>query len=322
METVIEKTAEEVAEDEAAALATAEQAEAQALKEFTEGFTDEVVAPTEEEKKAAEKLAADEAAKAEADRLAAEAAKVPEPVFLTAADPLFQDLVTKAKSVDEIRALVDRVRDTTNGRVGSLEQTIKKLQEATPIGQAITVSAEDFAEIGKEMPEHAKMLADGLTRVLGKIKGTGAPVVSETPEEFEARVSAVADKRAQDRENARIKAIQDEARADLASVHPDWETIVGPKDSQTEFRKYLDTQPVLYKKKVLNTVEADVLAEAITKFKTIQEEKARAALKPKPKTNAREERLREAIPVRGGGAPLNTNREQTPEEAFAEGYNS
>jgi hypothetical protein len=316
-----QKTAEEIAAEEAESLKLAEEqkAEEEALKSFNEGFTDtpaETAKPTEEEITAAE-----EAAKADADRLAAEeaAAKAAEPVYAKPTQQEFLDLVSKANSVGEIRALVEKVRDTAQGRVGNLEQMIRKLQEATPVGQAIAVTVEDFAEIHKDMPEHAKMLADGLTRVLSKFKGTATPVPTETPEEFAERVNRIADQRIAEREAARLKVIQDEARADLAIVHPDWETVVGPKDSSTEFRKYLKTQPGLYEKRILSTNEADVLSEALTKFKTEQEKK-------KPKTpvtpSAREERLREAVQVRGGATPPNKNRTKSPDEEFAEGFNS
>lgn len=317
----IEKPADERAAEETAANAADElaQQEAQALKDFTEGFSDEKVEPTAEEKKAAE----DKAAQEEADRVAAEAAaKAAEPVLAKPSEQEFQALVKKANTVDEVRALAERVRDTANGRLGSLEQTIKKLQEATPIGQKIIVTPEDFAEIGKDLPDHAKMLADGLTRVLSKLTGTATsavPAVVETPEQFEERVNRIADERMAKREQARIDLAQKEAREDLSLAHPDWETVIGPKDSATDFRQYLDTQPPLYKKRILNTNDADVLSEALTKFKTLQEEKKKV---PVPTTSERTERLKEAVPARGGAAPPSTHRTKTPEEDFAEGFNS
>jgi hypothetical protein len=311
-----EKTVEELAL-EAEAL---QKADVEAMSAFTEGFSGAPVEPEKPKEPTAEELKAQEDAKADADRLAAEEAKkAAEPKIATITEPQFLDLVKKANSIDEIRQLAEKVRDGVNGRVGSLEQTIKKLQEATPVGQAITVTPEDFAEINKDLPDHAKMLADGLTRVLGKFKGTAQPTVSETPEEFEARVNRVSDQRIEAREKARLEADQKEAREALALVHPDWEAVVGTKDSGSEWRQWLRTKPATYERKMLNTNDADTLAESLTTFKALQDEKK----KPKPAApNARAERLREAVPIRGGASAPNTKREPTPEEAFAEGFAS
>jgi hypothetical protein len=322
MAEVADKTAEEIAAEEAAALqqAEAQVAEAQALKDFTEGFTDVKVELTEDEKKAAEDAAiAEKAAQDDADRVAA-AAKVAEVKLATPSEREFQDLVRKANGVDDIRALAEKVRDTTNGRVGSLEQMIKKLQETTPTGQSVVATPEDFAEIGKDMPDHAKMLADGLTRVLSKFKGTGSTAPAETPEAFNERVNQAADERLAKRDAEREATAQSEARSDLGVAHPDWETVVGPKDSTTEFRTYLKTQPALYEKHILGTNDAYILSEALTKFKDVQDAKK----KPKPPVvnTARHDRLREAVQVRGGAAPLNTNREKSDLEQFAEGFTS
>lgn len=317
MTQVAEKTAEQLAIEEAAQTAEEKQAEIQALKDFTEGFSDLKVEPTAEEKATAET-----AAKEDTDRLAAEEAEkaklAAEPVQAKITQPEFLDLVAKANSVAEIRALAEKVRDQTNGRVGSLEQTIKKLQEATPIGQAIVATPEDFKEIGKDMPEHAKMLADGLTRILSKFTGTGvAPAPVETPEQFEERVNLTVNKR----ETARLQAEQAEAIKELEQVHPDWRVVIGKPDSNTEFRQYLETQSPLYKKRMLTTGDSLTLAEGLTKFKEFQIE----SKKPKPKipvNSGRQDRLREAVPLRGGATPPNTNRELTPEEQFAAGFTS
>jgi hypothetical protein len=312
----VDKTAEELVAETAAL----QKEEAEAMKEFTEGYAGAPAEPAKPVELTAEELATQKAAKDEADRVAAEAAaKAAEPVLAKITEPQFLDLVKKVNSVDELRQLAEKVRDGVNGRVGSLEQTIKKLQEATPAGQAIVATPEDFAEIGKDLPEHAKMLADGLTRVLSKFKGTASSAPSESAAEFEARVIRVADERSAQREQARLKTEIAEARETLALVHPDWEAVVGAPESGSAWRQWLRTQPATYEKKMLHTYDADILAESLTKFKTIQAEGG----KPKPKeTNARSERLREAVPIKSGATVPNTKREPTDEEAFAEGFTS
>lgn len=311
-----------VAEADATKEAEAKAAAEVALNQFTEGFTGEPVKPvepTEEDIKAAE-----EVAKAEADRVAAEeaakAVKAAEPKLAQLTEPQLLDLVQKANSVTEIRAIVDKVRDETKGRVGSLEQTIKKLQEATPVGQAIVVTAEDFAEIGKDLPEHAKMLADGLTRVLSKFKGT-APVKEETPEEFEARVNRIADERFAQAKAADIEREKTQSRTRLSEQHADYATVIGSPESNTPWRQWLKTQPGSYETRMLSTWDADVLADSLDRFKEFQKEQAK---KPKPAVvpNGRAQRLAEAVPARGGASAPRKPGVKTPEEELAEGFNS
>lgn len=331
-----QEAADKAAADEA--VKAAEQAHADevaaelAFNAGFEGTEARIVDLTPEELKAKE-----DEAKAEADAKAAEealAAKTAEEDAkkaelakpLTANDQQFLDLVKKAQSIDDMNAVIQQVRDRTSGRLGSIEQTLKTLQEATPIGQSVEVTEADFAELFKDLPDIAPGVVTGLKRVLGKMKGTAAPTPVETPEQFEARVNEVADKRIA---AALDKKEKKSAMDELARKHADWNTVIGPANSTTEFRTWLKTQPHEYAVTFLASWDPTVVAEGLDRFKESKKPKpapvivvkAKGEEKPQPHV-ARAQRLAEAVPARGGAAAPAKAGRKTAEEELEEGFKS
>ncbi|MGH9428395.1 MAG: hypothetical protein ACRD2L_19080, partial [Terriglobia bacterium] len=290
----------------------------------SEGFTGEVVAkvPTAEETKAAEeKAVADQAAaKVAEDEVAAKAAAEPKLAQIT--EPQFLDLVKKANSVTELNAALQRVRDESAGRIGSLQELVKKLQEATPSGVSVDVADSDFSELMTEIPDIAPKLITGLKRVLGKIKGTGPVVPSVTVAEIDARVETIATKRI-----AETLVARDQKRAmdDVTKQHKDWQTEIGSVNSKTEFRQWMETQPHAYAETFYSSWEPDVVAEALTKFHDFKKAKSALVVESKPVVpapSAKEQRLKEAVPPKGGVVVPAKPKQKTPEEEFAEGFTS
>lgn len=265
----------------------------------------------------------DDAAPAEAvvveEPVVAEVPTVVESKPLTTTDQQFLDLVKKAQSIDEVNVLLAKMRDHTNGRIGSIEHTLKSIQESTASGSPIEVTDEDFAELLKDLPDIAPNVIAGVKRVMGKVKGR-ASVVVETPEQFEARVNTVADQRIA---LALKKQSEKLAMDTLTKQHADWNTVIGPKDSQTEFRTWLSTQPHTYAETFLDSWDPAVVAEGLSKFKASKVK----AEPPKPSGKAetaaaRAQRLLEAVPARGGSAAPAKAGKKTDEEEFEEGFKS
>lgn len=208
----------------------------------------------------------------------------------------FQNLLTKATEIDQIKAALDQRFNGLGGKMGGIERTLRELQAATPSGKAITVSADDFEELKGEFPELAELTVKGLNRALGKMKGTGAPSVN--PDELQQLIQ----KTAVDLEEAR------EAKR-LSRKMPDWAQVVGSQDSNTPYRQWLATQPAHYQQTINQSNDSDEIVDSIMRF--------RKESTPKPKAQSeREKQLRAAVPLKSvGGGPVSSD-----EDAFAEGF--
>jgi len=228
----------------------------------------------------------------------------------------FQDLVSKASTVDEIKSAVEKLRGDAFGKLGGLERTIRQLQDSTAVGEPIVVSAEDLAEVNAEYPDMGKTLAKDLTKILSKLKGTGAKSV--TPEAVMEQLNPLL----QQRDEAVRKAVKDEVRQEIAierltERHENWREIVGAKGSNTEWRQWVAKQPAEYATEVLNSWNPAVVGKSIDKF---LETKAKAPKVTPPST--RSERLAEATPAKGGSGAPHKPKALTPEEEFEAGYAS
>lgn len=285
---------------------------------FLSGFSGEPVTPTGSETPPAETETPTDAEKVAEEPKAKEAA-----TLVVAPSPQItpehvREAIDKASA--DVRGSVEKVARDTGGKIGSLEKMLKDLQANTPVGKPIVVKAEDLS-VTTDYPEVGKKLADDLTKIFSQFKGTAEATPAETPEEFETRVNAVADKRISDREAAReLKRVETEntARAEsvktLTKQHPDWNEIIGAPASKTEFRTWLGTLDSDYESEILNTWDAGKLSRAIVKFKADQAKKV-----PAPKTD-RKERLKEAITPKGGAPAPAEAGEETVEEAFKKGF--
>lgn len=314
MAEVLENPVESVDAAPSADVPADTQTDAEAEASFAEGFgSDEPSA----EPPAPETPAPASAKEPEAE-VKVEAVPV-EPVVeyakITAAQ--FQDLLTRVGQSDETKAAVDKVRGDAFGKIGGLERTIKQLQEATPVGQAITVTGEDLASFKSEFPDLADNLAKDLTKVLSKFKGT-APVAD--PIDNTERVNTLVAERVK---QASVDLERKFALERLSDKHEDWQTVVGPADSATPFRAWLHAKGAAYESNILNSWDTRVTAKAITEFKTHQQALSKAAHAVSPTAaDARAERLKQAMTPRGGAQPITKPRDKTAEQQFEEGFNS
>ena len=305
-EAVIEEV---VVEQETDEQALARQAEEEVA--FQSGFTGTASPPTDTP---AEQVV-EEPVKGEAPPVDV-AAAVAQPATIT--DVQFKELLAKVGTVDELKSAIEKLRGDAFGKVGGLERTLKQLQESTPVGQPIDVKVEDLAELEAEFPglNLGPSLAKGLTRVLGKLKGTGSAQPGLTPEDIDARIAAQS-------KAATDAAIEFERKRNamerLTDLHDDWQTVIGPPESQTEFRTWLKGQGPEKEQAFLSSWDPRYVAKTLATFKDL---KRSAPKSLKPAVNSRTQRLAEAVPAKGGALPVSKSQRNEEEEAFAEGFTS
>ena len=73
-----------------------------------------------------------------------------------------------------IKADSKRQLDNAFGQLGGLKQRIEQMQSATPAGEAIVLTDEDFEEITRDYPDFAVAQRNLMNKVVSKLKGTGS----------------------------------------------------------------------------------------------------------------------------------------------------
>jgi hypothetical protein len=268
---------------------------------------------------AAEAAAFDEVATgqvAEPTEPAPPAAAALEPVVETPAPETFT--ITKAEwdkvladagSVAELKQEISKRFDTTFGKMGGLERTLTQLQQATPAGQPIVVSEDDLAELKADgFPDLTKSLAAGLTRIMGKLKGTGP---AAAPVDWTAQIAPIVNQAVTEQTTRFNQILENERIERLTDLHPNWREIAGPKDSKTEYREWLSKQAD--GSKVLESDNPREVAQSITRF--LDEKKQQAVVPPKPGA-ARSQRFADAVPAKGGSGATPANDTLTEDDAF------
>lgn len=284
--------------EEAPAVETVEQVaeptSAEAEADFAEGFGDEselTTAPTEETPPAI-------VDPIEASKPITPVA-VPEPEFVQLTKDEHRKLLDSAA---EIKAALGQLEGKAFGKMGELQRALKQMQEATPNGQAVEVSAADFEELKADFPELAELQAKGLNRVLSKMKGTG-PAIDES------RIDSLVNERTQ-------KVREESALEAMDLVDETWRDTV----NGDAYKAWLAGQPDDYRQRMAATWKPSDVRKSITQFRAAQ------AAKPKPKAPKadpaalRRQRFEEAVvaPSAGGAGPQG----KTAQDEFLEGFNS
>lgn len=229
----------------------------------------------------------------------------PEYVQLTKAD--YEAIIEGQKKLEGTLSKVA-------GNAGNLQQIVTRLQAATPSGQLLEFTDEDFPELAEEVPEVAKMIVGGLNRWAkrGSVRGTGE---GTAPPPAGVKVEDVAE------------VLRNREIDLLTSLEPDWRETVGANldeeaRKENPFRKWLDLQDPAYRDKVRTSQFAAVTIDAIAKFRADQAKAAREAAaaaaaakstKP-PASTARQERLQSNVQPRGAGGRAPTGQMTTEED--------
>lgn len=196
--------------------------------------------------------------------------------------------------------------DNLAGQNGKLNAAIQKLQQETQSGEAVVVTDEDMAEMMEDFPELGNLTRTALNKVLAKVnaRGTGP---AQTPDDY----IALAKKAASEVVSSGRVSLHKEI---LHGLTPGWDKIIGlPVDGvfpETDYRKWLATQPAEYQSKINESTNAFEIGSSIKTFN-----EAQAASNQKQQQN--KQRLVNAIQPSGQTAPRVTISEQSAaEKAF------
>lgn len=233
-----------------------------------------------------------------------------EPKYRQITEDEFNKLSTAAAAVEELKATVGKQFDTAFGKMGGLERVLKEFQAKTPTGQAVEVTAEDFAEMKAEYPEIADMQLKAFQRIAGKLGGTGGYDESRVQQTVNPLLEKVG-------KDAVATAKLEIAEETLDETHPGWAEIVGAPDEtgklpDNDYHKWLASQPDEYKTRVLNSYSPVVIGRSIDKFQEHQK-----ALKQQADSKRRD-RFDQAVTPKGDGGH---EPSENLDDAFNEGFN-
>jgi hypothetical protein len=190
---------------------------------------------------------------------------VAEPKYRQITEDEFNRLTTSAAAVDEMKATFGKQADTMFGKIGGLERVLKQYQDQTPGGSAVEITEDDLAELRDEYPELVAPQLKALQRIAGKMRGTGKAFDEEGFNQAIAKATSSAGDVAVTRAKAEI------AEETLAETHSDWKAVIGLPDEkgvlpETEYRKWLATQPEEYRQRVSDSYSPVVIGRSIDKF--------------------------------------------------------
>ena len=282
-------------------------------EDFEAGFTGQVTEPKE-------------AAAAETETPAAEV--VPEVKYRQVTEAEWADIQARSTEIDKIKADHRKEWDKAFGKLGGVERTLAALQAATPAGYTVEGTDDIVDGLRKDgFTELADLTLKSFKAFAGKLKGTApAPAAALDPKVIEATVT-------QRLVDLQLEALEDE--------HADWRDVVGAKDSDNDYRKWLASQPADYKQRLESTNSAAIISRSISKFQTEHAAKVaadkeaadkaalEAANSPAAKKKAAEEaaakaaaarkqRIEAAVTPKGSGG----HATQETEDPFEEGFKS
>lgn len=236
---------------------------------------------------------------------------IPEPKIVQLTEEKYQELLAQATTVQELKGALEQFKGTAFGKMGGLERTIKEIQTAGTTGAAVTIAPEDLAELREIYPEVTEELEKGLARIMGKVKvGSPAVVDAATLEPILRPLIDTAVK------IAKAETKQEAATERLTERHPNWVEIVGAKDSETDFRKWLKgTKTPEEQTKILDTWSPKAAGDVIDEF---LEHQKKTTTRPKPDAESRRARIEQGIQPRGSAPPV--PKTPTVEDAFNEGF--
>jgi hypothetical protein len=256
-----------------------------------EEHEDDAAARAQAEAEAA--AVAQAAAEAEARTKAEQEADAP--VTLTRAE--VDALRAAAAAIPSLQDELRRTRDTTAGKIGSIQQELKAIAARAADGQK---SAQvQLKRIKSEFPELGQMLEEDLNEATAARETTPPPGnaddASQAPPVPPAQVDPFADERVQQVIRARERAIVD-------AVHPDWRELAKTPD----FSDWRNQLPQAARDLLASSWDANVLVDAFKDFKAWKSKRDEQAAAQAAADKQRGKRLENAIPATRG-APTGIN---------------
>ena len=196
------------------------------------------------------------------------------PKYVQVTEDDYKKFQSNADSISEMRAAYQKQFDTAFGKLGGVERTLTQL---TATGPAVDLTDDVVSDLAEDFPELAAMQLKSFQKFAQTLRTNPA-----NPVDIDEKV------------HARVIALETEA---LEDAHPQWRDLVGTPDSKTDYRQWLNKQPVDYQQKLNATNSASVIARSIDKF--------RSSI---PKPSVRQTLIRDAITPKGDG-----RRSETPD---------
>lgn len=243
------------------------------------------------------------------DATSAETPQTTEAVAAGLSEDKVLELLKTSQITEELRASIKKLQDTTFGKVGGLERTLKALQEGLSAPGEETDIAEHFAELREQYPDAAPLIIKGIQKAMKKAKSIA--ITTAEPTNTETLVQQL------------LPVLQEQVDVQFVTrvldrEHKGWRAIVGEKDSKTEFRQWLSTKPAEESAAVLNSYDAELLSSTLAEFKESKKSKAQPTT-PAPST--RTSRIEQAVTAKGNLKPP-TPRQKTAEEEMEEGFSA
>lgn len=243
----------------------------------------------------------------------------------TPSEPV-DDLTLAKQRIEALEANHKKYSDDVYGRVGAMEQVLRA-QARTPVGQKVQVKLEDFGDFGSEYPDFAQAQLKVINKALSELEVTGLS------QEFTSGLIKDAGKAAETAAEARLSRIRSEScREELSETHPGWMEMIGLPDKDeseggvppdTEYRRWLKTQPQEYADRVLKSYSSVVIGRSLDKFTEWKQSQQKPTKQPQTQTTGlsrREQQLRAAVPARTAGVTPRQKKELTEDEAMMAAY--
>lgn len=209
----------------------------------------------------------------------------PEPKYAQITEEQLANLLQISTAIPDIKAENKRQFDAAFGKIGGMKEALDKIQSATPAGQMLEISEDDFAEMREEFPELAAMQIKGMNKALSKLRGTGTAF---DPSQIDGRVD--------ERVTAAVQASERKAEAKLMrAYHRDWIDVV----RSNEFKAWHETLPADERTKLKLSNDSEFVADYLDRYKASIKP---AVLKVDDKAaNSRQKRIEAAINPKGTG---------------------
>lgn len=234
----------------------------------------------------------------------AEAAE-PKPEMLSVPADEYNQLISTVVKLNEQYGEHGKKLNQAFGKIGGVEEFVKRMQKETPSGEPVTLSDEDMSELSEEFPSIAKGMQTALNKALNKAKGSGPkPVDTEQLNEW---LQPLLEKERLDNQaaisNERERIKQEMYKEQVLDVHPDMDDLIKTNDWKNYYAKLPKDKQEAWKPKVI--------IETLNAYKSS---------KAPPQKNARSEALAAAVNPKGSGSAMKGKSEQSLEDAFEEGF--
>lgn len=230
-----------------------------------------------------------------------------EPKMAQIPEDEYRKLLDSVAKIEGIEGALEKQFGTAFGKIGGIERVLDQLKSSAPAGGKIELSKEVVAELAAEFPEMAELQYKTLQKLVDVLNTR--PPAPEAPAAAQPSPVVVDEAAIEKRVRRTI------AEETLDAFDEKWRETIGLPDSKgaipdTEFRKWLKTQPKEYATKVESTYSAAVLTDALTKFNAA-----------KAKAQGRREVLDAAVDVTGSGGQAPDAR-STDDDEFNSGFKS